>query len=354
MTTSGSFAVVAPLIVRTAHGDQDKNGKKRGRGDHDAAAPLPTILASPEFAVAAPFLVPRYGEREGQEPRTRDVQEPTATIVPTANGDTLVSATLVGCGGRAGQSRPRGADEPTATQTSKADTCLAAVHLSKYHGAKGDGDVRAAAMDEPIKTLDTQPRFGLVAAFLAQHNTGVVGHSAEEPVSTITQRGTNQAVVSAGLVNMKGSDQRSAAIDAPAPAVCAQGKHVAEVRAFLIKYYGADQDPELSEPLHTVTAKARHGLVMVEGEPYEIADIGMRMLSPRELFRAQGFPDHYVIAPIINGKALTKTSQIRMCGNSVCPPMAAALVRANFAAELQVPIVADSVTDAPLFDVEAA
>jgi site-specific DNA-cytosine methylase len=96
------------------------------------------------------------------------------------------------------------------------------------------------------------------------------------------------------------------------------------------KVFGTDQDPRLEEPLHTVTAKDRFGLVMVHGEPYQIVDIGMRKLTPRELFRAQGFPDAYIIDPEFNGKPLTKTSQVRMCGNSVCPPLAEAIVRAQF------------------------
>jgi DNA (cytosine-5)-methyltransferase 1 len=112
--------------------------------------------------------------------------------------------------------------------------------------------------------------------------------------------------------------------------VSAQGLHLGEVRAFLIKYFGTDQDPRLNEPLHTVTSKDRFGLVTVHGEQYVIADIGLRMLTPRELFRAQGFPEEYMIDPEIDGKKLSKTAQVRMCGNSVCPPIAAAVARAQF------------------------
>lgn len=103
-----------------------------------------------------------------------------------------------------------------------------------------------------------------------------------------------------------------------------------EVAAFLVAYYGADQDPRLESPLHTITTKHRFGVVTVhvEGEPYIIVDIGLRMLQPRELFRAQGFSDDYVIEHA-GGRILTKTAQVRMCGNSVSPPIAAALVRAN-------------------------
>jgi DNA (cytosine-5)-methyltransferase 1 len=128
-------------------------------------------------------------------------------------------------------------------------------------------------------------------------------------------------------------------IDDPLHTVSAQGTHHAEVRAFLVKYYGTDQNPQLLEPLHTLTTKHRYGLVTVKGEEYFIADIGLRMLAPRELFRAQGFPDSYIIDKglIIDRegnalwKPLTKSAQVRMCGNSVCPPLAAALVWANCA-----------------------
>jgi DNA (cytosine-5)-methyltransferase 1 len=123
-------------------------------------------------------------------------------------------------------------------------------------------------------------------------------------------------------------------VDRPMPTIQAEGTHIGEVRAFLIKYFGTDQDPRLEEPLHTVTSKDRFGLVTIHGEPYQIVDIGMRMLAPRELFRAQGFEDSYIINPDFNDKPLTKTSQVRMCGNSVSPPVAAAIIRAQFGAKV--------------------
>ena len=122
------------------------------------------------------------------------------------------------------------------------------------------------------------------------------------------------------------------AVDEPMPTITAGGQHIAEVRAFLMKYYGAAAHGQpLDRPLDVVTSKGRFGLVTVNvaGGLYAIADIGMRMLSPRELFNAQGFPPGYVIDPIVNGAPLTKTSQIARCGNSVCPPVAEALARAN-------------------------
>ena len=101
------------------------------------------------------------------------------------------------------------------------------------------------------------------------------------------------------------------------------------VTALLIKYYGQGEGQSLREPLHTITAKDRFGLVIVRGEPYQIIDIGLRMLTPRELFRAQGFPEDYIIDRDADGKHYPKSAQVARCGNAVPPPFAEALVRAN-------------------------
>ncbi len=340
--------------------------------------PLRTITTAQrgEHALVTPFMVPRYGERPGQEPRTYPIDAPSATIVPTANGGSLVAPVLAGCGGRAAQSPPKPVTVPMNTATAKADQILVAAHLTKFRtNSVGSG------MDEPVHTVTAnsfvkrpggstpigmavahlQRQFGnsvgseadapvgtvtpggggktaLVAAFLAQHNLGVVGRDARDPLSTVTSTGAQQAVVSAGLLHMKGSDRRMSGADEPARTITAGGWHQAEVRAFLTKYYGdGGQDQSCEDPMHTATTKARMSLVMVEGEPYEIVDIGMRMLSVRELFRAQGFPDDYIVDRGVDADGaeirLTKTASIRMCGNSVCPPLARALVAANYAEE---------------------
>ncbi len=103
------------------------------------------------------------------------------------------------------------------------------------------------------------------------------------------------------------------------------------VSAFLSAYYGSDQDTPLDDPMHTVTTKPRFALVTVAGQQYAITDIGMRMLQPRELYTAQGFPASYIIDRGHDGRVLPKDAQVRMCGNSVCPPLSRALVRANYA-----------------------
>lgn len=168
------------------------------------------------------------------------------------------------------------------------------------------------------------------------HNENLAGRSLDEPISTITARGTQQTIIASHLLKLRGTCRDGQPTDEPLATISAQGTHLAEVRAFLLKYYGTDQDPDLREPLHTVTTKPRFGLVTVKGIDYLIVDIGMRMLTPRELFRAQGFPDSYVIAHgLRDGKQipLTKSAQVRMCGNSVSPHPAAAIVAAQFSTD---------------------
>ena len=161
------------------------------------------------------------------------------------------------------------------------------------------------------------------------------------------------AALAAGLILAIGAGAEAHAQVVIAPDAIAPPSRAA--RAFLIKYYGADQDPRLEEPLHTITTKHRFGLVTIHGQDYEIVDIGLRMLEPHELFPAQGFLRHYVISEIpdpkllfTNGRQaegdprklprvkLTKSAQVRMCGNSVCPPLAEALIRSNFEHEREI------------------
>lgn len=146
---------------------------------------------------------------------------------------------------------------------------------------------------------------------------------------TITSR-SKDSLVTSHLVKLRGTCRHGQRIDQPAPVITAGGFHLGEVRAFLIKYYGVDVTPDISSPLATVTTKDRFGIVTVKGEEYRIADIGMRMLAPRELFNAQGFPPDYIIDRDADGNRITATEQVKRCGNSVPPAFAEALVRANY------------------------
>ncbi|HML83147.1 MAG TPA: DNA cytosine methyltransferase [Thiomonas arsenitoxydans] len=153
----------------------------------------------------------------------------------------------------------------------------------------------------------------------------------DKPLGTIVAGGAKHALVTAFLAKHFGGNYTGpgAPLTEPMHTVTTQDHH-ALVCAFLTKYYGNERDGvDVRGPLHTILTVDRFGLVTVEQQQYRIADIGMRMLEPRELYRAQGFPESYQIAPVINGKPLPKRAQVRMCGNSVSPPLAAALARAN-------------------------
>lgn len=319
---------------------------------------------------AKPFVMPLTHHGAA---RIYPLDEPTRTVTGAKRGETALVAPhivqtvgpfVAGVGGRMGQSDARPVERPYQTITAKADSVLVApvVTYAQHGGAVRDPlvpmhTIAASGKDQnAIIAAHVQRQFGasvgsdvaepigtttaggggksaVVASFLAQHNVGVVGHDAREPVSTLTAKGCQQAVVevSAGMVDLHGSDRRLRDVSDPTPTVTAGGTHQAEVRAFLAKYYGAaEHGQDCRDPLHTITAKARFGLVTIDGAAYEIVDIGMRMLSPRELYRAQGFPDGYVIDEGADGHAITKRAQVRMCGNSVSPPVAAALIAANY------------------------
>jgi len=209
-----------------------------------------------------------------------------------------------------------------------------AAHVLTEHA--NASNPRCMPINEPLRTICAQVKGGhhaLVTAFLAKHYGGVVGSELMKPIGTITSV-DHHSLVTSNLIKLRG-DNIGQQIKEPLRTISAGGNHFAEVRAFLVKYYGTDQDPRLEEPLHTVTTKDRYGLVTVAGQNYEIADIGLRMLSPRELFRAQGFPESYIIGDNpAQGVSLTKQAQVRMCGNSVCPPVAAAIVKANLSSDI--------------------
>jgi DNA (cytosine-5)-methyltransferase 1 len=179
------------------------------------------------------------------------------------------------------------------------------------YGERPGQTPRVPGLDKPLGTVVAGgSKHALVAAFLAKHYGGVVGHGLERPIGTVTAK-DHHALTTATL--------------APAGA-----DHSAEVHAFLMKFYGSGgQWQGADEPLHTITTKARFGLVTIAGEPYAITDIGMRMLAPRELYAAQGFPADYQIETDADGREIPKTVQIALAGNSVCPPVAASLVGAN-------------------------
>jgi DNA (cytosine-5)-methyltransferase 1 len=181
-------------------------------------------------------------------------------------------------------------------------------------------------------TVTAADHHAVVACHLQRDFTSSVGAAIDGPHPTITAGGGGHAaLVASSLVKLKGTCRDGQPVTEPLATVQAQGRHYAEVRAFLIKYYGTDQNPQLDFPLSTVTTRDRFALVTIEGTEYAVVDIGMRMLTPRELFNAQDFPRDYRIDPVFKGKPLTKTAQVHKCGNSVPPAFSRAIVSAQFA-----------------------
>lgn len=189
-------------------------------------------------------------------------------------------------------------------------TLVAPTLIQTGYGERDGQAPRALDIEAPLGTVVAGgAKHALIAAWLTKHyGNGVTGHKLDRPIGSVTT-----------------VDHHSLTTATLHPGV---RDHRAEVRAFLVKYYGTSDAASVTDPLDTVTTRDRFGLVTVEGVDYEIADIGMRMLTPRELFAAQGFPSGY---DILDGR-LTKTQQIALAGNSVCPDVAAALIRANLEA----------------------
>ena len=173
------------------------------------------------------------------------------------------------------------------------------------------------------------------------------GHHPVKPLTAITTTGSQQQIVTAHLSTLR-RNCIGRAMDELVPTITVGAEHHAlveyklapeveagamRVAAFLMGYYGSDNTYDLRDPAATITTRDRLALVTVtiKGTSYVIVDIGMRMLTPRELYRAQGFPESYAIDRGAAGEPITKTAQVRMCGNSVCPPLARAIVAANYA-----------------------
>jgi len=317
----GEMMIVSPTIVQCANASA--NGVAAG-GD-----PLGTITAWPRggsHAVVAPVLVQSgYGVRTGQAPRSLDIDRPLGTIVAGGTKHALAAASLVKF---RGTSDGADAGHPMPTITS------------------GAGAARPAGAAHAL---------GVMAAFLEQVNGGFyqgAGSAADETMPTICANGSHQRLVTAHVTamaqNVIGYDPRE-----PLPTILAgaqrygvvectlspeQEAGALRVAAFLMRYYGTGgQHGELDDALATITTKDRLALVTVHlsGVPYVIVDIGLRMLKPHELFRAQGFPESYIIDRTQDGRQVSNSRAVAMVGNSVSPPPLRAILEANISAASQ-------------------
>jgi DNA (cytosine-5)-methyltransferase 1 len=285
-----------PFIVQMSHGQWSKDGTpRRGRPAHDIEDTLGTVTASNDFGLVTPFVAPslikvNHGKREA---RGESIEDPLTTVTATQRGHALVASTLIqtGYGEREGQA------------------------------------ARVPHVDKPLGTVVA----AAVAAFLVKHFGGVVGQPVDAPASTITAI-DHHSLAAATLVQF---NHNNAPVDPLDPMhTVTSNNHLAEVRAFLTAFYGTDgtkgKGQRVDDPARTITAKARLGLVTVEGTEYQIVDIGMRMLEPHELLRAQfgRFAEGYDLSA-----ATTKAAKVRLIGNSVCPEVAEAIVASNLREE---------------------
>ena len=291
--TQLDFSLPCPSIFDTSEEIREKYGIRAVRPlapktmERIARGLKKFVLDNPE-----PFIIQC---NHGGERRPNDIREP----IPTITGKHwygIVEPYMVQIG-QTGFTKDRSKDvrEPLTTIVSKNEHCLISPTLIQYHSETAQGEVRGQTIKDPIMTVDGSNRYGLVISSLSKFYKSGTGQDLREPLHTIT--------TSAG--------------------------HFGEVRAFLIKYYGDATGQDIEKPLDTVTTKDRFGLVTIKGVDYQIVDIGLRMLEPRELYGCQGFPDDYIIDHDYTGKTYPRSEQVRRCGNAVCPPIPAALVRAN-------------------------
>ena len=330
-----------------------------------------------------PFIVP-IANWSGESVQSADEPLRTVTSYPKGGAFSVVSPVLVGAGGPVYSGKPVAVDQPVGTLMTQNHRAIAAAALVQLgNGDKPGSAPRSADLGQQLGTIMASGgKYAVAMAFMAQMNGGfntTAAKSIEDPMTTVTNTGSQQQLVTANLAHLRGNcDARDLntplhtisaggthhglmtaflerqfgasigqGLNDPAPTITAGGggksslvelqlspeveAGALRVAAFLISYYGTENVSDANEPAPTITTRDRLALVTVtiKGTPYVIVDICLRMLQPAELYKAQGFPGDYIISHGADGKPFTKTQQVHMCGNSVSPPPMAALARAN-------------------------
>ena len=349
----------SPFLVIVNHA-----GEFRGQG---LAEPLQTITAKHGYGVASPVMAP-LTMHNNQNAVGTSITDPVNTITGTGAGghQMLITPTLAAIGQTGGGDRCRSMEEPTHTQVSKAEECVVCPAMIQYHTEQTER-VRGQGVTDPIMTIDASNRYGLAAASMVKYyGSAKHGQEIADPLHTVTAK-DREGLTVANLSKFYGGVVGAAASD-PLPTVTAVD-HNALQTAHMVKMKGTNLGGQAQDPLQTITAGGgHHGVVttrIAKAEPgtdlqnwpkiratlnefcdyhledtevilfsiggawYFMADIGLRMLTPRELYRANGFPDDYKIDRDYTGKEYGKTKQVARCGNAVPPPFATALVRAN-------------------------
>lgn len=315
-----------PFIVPTGYGER----KGQAPRVHDIDAPLPTVVSTGKENLCKPLLAPVTVTNTSNSVGGT-VGAPVHTVT-TAGNQMLVTPSLVSIGQTGGGDRIRDIREPVPTTVSKQEACLVAPSLIQYHTEQTES-VRASGLGAPINTVDASNRYGLTCANLVEYYTGGRPLDVAEPMHTVTSH-DREAVVAAHVVKFK-RDEVGTQPTEPLPTQTSSGVF-AVCKAHLAKMRSGDDLghwPEIRALLNEFCgyALAEDDVLLLEigGALYYIADIGLRMLSPRELYNAMGFPPDYIIDRDYMGNEYKKSAQVARCGNAVCPPVASALVRAN-------------------------
>lgn len=382
----GEFALAEPIMVSLTHQGDDRI--------HDPREPAPTVTAANrgEIALAAPVMAKFRKDSAGA-----DIREPSPTI--TANSYQkrpggapplgVMSATIVGCGGRRGQSPPKDVRDPAPTMTGKADACVAAVHLQRQFGASVGSDA-----GEPAGTVTAGGggKTGVVAAYLDRQFGTSTGNDLAQPVPTLLAdaRGGKSGVIAANLISYYGAEAEigsdlsnpgrtvtgkcrhavSAAfmhqantgmvgrgLDEPSSTIVLKGctQQLVEARlaleggetgrrgqvlAFLWQHFGEPSEAEWADPLATLEGRLKFGLVLLPDDAggkavWMIVDIGLRMLKPKELAGLMGMRADFDLDTDVNGDRISITDQTHLIGNMVTRHTSAALMRANCLPEPQ-------------------
>lgn len=327
-----------------------------GESVQSAGEPLRTVTSYPKggaFSVVSPTLVQTgYGERAGQAPRVPGLDQPLGTVVAGGVKHAIAAAHLVKF---RFSDEGKALDEPLPTITSGGNykrpagaahaMGISTVFMAQMNG--GFNTTPAKSIEDPMTTVtNTGSQQQLVTANLVHLRANCDARDLNDPLHTISAGGTHHGLMTAFLERQFGASVGQG-LDDPAPTITAGGggksslvelqlspeveAGALRVAAFLISYYGTENVSDANEPAPTITTRDRLALVTVtiKGTPYVIVDICLRMLQPAELYKAQGFPGDYIISHGADGKPFTKTQQVHMCGNSVSPPPMAALARAN-------------------------
>ena len=356
----------SPFIVKCNH-TSTKTHYDCFRGQA-LGEPLQTITKTHGYALAVPHLTKFRTGATGQP-----VTEPVPTVTagtskrPGGNGHALgiveaaLTPFLAGNGGSEYQAKPRPLDKPAHTILKQSRACLVAPVIARQFGASvghradepsatitagGGGKSQLVSaflakhyggnytgpgvgLDEPAHSVTTVDHHAVVAAHLMINNTGHPGGTLDNPAHTVTT-GNHHAAITSHLVKLRGTCRDGQPTSEPMPTVTAGGLHVGEVKTTLaVDEYDEYRAQQTLAFLREYCGEDCDGLVTVDGITYRIVDIGMRMLQPHELYRAQGFPDWYIIDRDYRGVKYPKDKQVARCGNAVPPPFAEALVRAN-------------------------